>query len=68
MLTLKNSGDDTNKSQFMITLDKAQTLNGYNNVIGELIEGEKVLSVIEASATRHGHFADEIKIERCGTK
>ena len=68
MLTLRNNGDNTNKSRFMITLDRTENLNGYNNVIGELVQGDSVLKEIESALTRHGGSTEELLITECGKR
>ena len=47
MITMANDGENGNGSQFHITLGKADFLDGYNQVVGELVEGDSVLSEIE---------------------
>ena len=44
ILSLRSFGNDSNSSQFLITLDRTENLNGYNNVIGELVSGDDVLT------------------------
>ena len=68
MLTLRNSGDNSNSSRFMITLDRTENLNGYQNVIGEIVSGEEVLAEIEKNLTRHGHAKEELIISACGKR
>jgi peptidylprolyl isomerase len=46
-LTLVNDGENGNGHEFMITLGKADYLDGYNVVVGELVEGEDVLAAAE---------------------
>ena len=48
------NGDSQNGTKFMITLDNAETLNGYNQVIGELVQGDEVLHEVEKSLERSG--------------
>ena len=68
-LTMANDGENANGSEFMITLgSSADVLDGYHTVFGELVEGEEVLSQVEAHLTRHGTFDSEIKIDECGTR
>ena len=67
-LTLNNSGDSSNGSAFYITLDKADYLDGYHQVIGELVEGDEVLRQAEESLDRLGSTSAEIKIENSGTR
>ena len=67
-LTLVNDGENANGHEFMITLDKADMLDGYHVVVGELVEGDDVLRAAESSLTRHGTVIDEIRIENSGTR
>ena len=69
MLTLANEGDNSNGCEFLITLgESANVLDGYNVVLGELVQGEDVLSKVEESVSRLGSLKQEIKIEDCGTR
>ncbi len=47
LLAMANSGPDTNGSQFFITLDAADWLDGLHTVFGEVIEGDDVLAAIQ---------------------
>ncbi len=47
LLAMANSGPDTNGSQFFITFDAAEHLNGNHVVFGEVIEGDDVLAAID---------------------
>jgi peptidylprolyl isomerase len=67
-LTLVNDGENANGHEFMITLGKADQLDGYNVLVGELIEGESVLDEAEDCLSRHGYTTDVLKIENCGTR
>ena len=68
MLTMANEGQNSNGSEFLITLGKADVLDGYNVAFGELVEGDHVLDEVEKSLSRQGHFTSEIKIEASGTR
>ncbi len=64
-----NDGENANGSEFTITLgDAANVLDGYQTVIGELVEGADVLTKAEASINRFGTLDHTIKIEDCGSK
>ena len=67
-LTLANDGDNSNGSEFLITLGKADILDGYHQLVGELVEGEEVLRQAEESVSRLGTNTDEIRIENSGTR
>ena len=47
LLAMANSGPDTNGSQFFITFDAAEHLNGNHTVFGEVIEGDEILATLE---------------------
>lgn len=47
LLAMANSGPDTNGSQFFITFDAAEHLNGNHTVFGEVVEGIELLDTIE---------------------
>jgi peptidylprolyl isomerase len=66
ILSMANSGPDTNSSQFFVTFTATPWLNGHHCVFGEMIEGEEVLASIEAEGTRDGAPKSEIRIVDCG--
>ena len=66
LLSMANSGPDTNGSQFFITFVECPWLDGYNNVFGELVEGQDVLTQIEKFGSRDGTPKAEISIVECG--
>ena len=69
MITFNNDGENSNGSEFLITLsDTANLLDGYHSVIGELVEGGDVLDKAEQSLNRHGKLDHSIKIEDCGSR
>ena len=43
ILTMVNDGPHANGSQFAITFGEAAWLDGYHNVVGELVEGDNLL-------------------------
>ena len=51
LLSMANSGPDTNGSQFFITFDSAHHLDGKHVVFGEVVKGWDVLDAIEAMKT-----------------
>uniref|UniRef100_A0A3B3SB16 Peptidyl-prolyl cis-trans isomerase E n=1 Tax=Paramormyrops kingsleyae TaxID=1676925 RepID=A0A3B3SB16_9TELE len=48
-LSMANSGPNTNGSQFFLTCDKTDWLDGKHVVFGELMEGQEVLRAMEVS-------------------
>ncbi|CAI2381929.1 unnamed protein product [Moneuplotes crassus] len=67
LLTMLNSGENSNGSQFSITFNKTNWLDGYNVVFGELVEGEDVLSQIEDVGSRSGETEEKIHISASGS-
>jgi len=68
-LSFANDGENANGSEILITLgDAANVLDGYNTVIGQLVEGEDVLAKAESSLNRHGSLDHTITIDDCGTR
>ena len=51
LLSMANSGPDTNGSQFFITFEAAPHLDGKHVVFGEVVKGWEVLDAIEAMKT-----------------
>lgn len=51
ILSMANSGPDTNGSQFFITLKETPWLNGMHTVFGEVVEGLEVVDSIGAVET-----------------
>lgn len=47
LLAMANAGPGTNGSQFFITFDATDWLNGMHTIFGQVIEGEDVLSKIQ---------------------
>ena len=69
IISFNNDGENANGSEFLITLGEVgNVLDGYHSVIGELVEGQDVLSQAEQSLNRLGSFDHSIKIEDCGTR
>ena len=66
LLSMANAGPNTNGSQFFITFDKTEWLNGAHAVFGELIEGDDILKTLEAGGSRTGQPHHIYVIEDCG--
>ena len=55
ILSMANSGANTNKSQFFITYAKQPHLNNLNTVFGHVIDGMDTLDAMERSAVGRKH-------------
>ena len=67
-LTLPNDGENCGGSEFTITFGAASYLDGYQNVFGELVEGQRVLDALEAGVDRHGAINEDFTITASGSK
>ena len=68
LLTMVNEGPHSNGSQFAITFGEATFLDGYQNVVGELVEGDSLLKQIEDSCCREGKVHAKWTISAAGQK
>lgn len=66
VLSMANSGANTNGSQFFICFNKTSWLDGRHVVFGELVEGLDVLTKIEKYGTESGTPTAKIIITDCG--
>ncbi|KAK1340168.1 hypothetical protein QTO34_018732 [Cnephaeus nilssonii] len=66
LLSMANSGPNTNGSQFFLTCDKTDWLDGKHVVFGEVTEGLDVLRQIEAQGSKDGKPKEKVIISGCG--
>ena len=66
LLSMANSGKDTNGSQFFITTKETSWLNGKHVVFGEVLEGYEVVKKIEAVGNPSGTPAKRVVIADSG--
>uniref|UniRef100_A0A8C5I2L8 Peptidyl-prolyl cis-trans isomerase E n=1 Tax=Gouania willdenowi TaxID=441366 RepID=A0A8C5I2L8_GOUWI len=65
-LSMANSGSNTNGSQFFITTDKTDWLDGKHVVFGDMVEGMDVLRAMEAQGAKDGKPKQKVIISDCG--
>ncbi|KAM0708931.1 hypothetical protein Q7P35_002967 [Cladosporium inversicolor] len=66
VLSMANSGPNTNGCQFFILTAPAPHLNGKHVVFGKVVEGLDVVRKVENVRTRDERPAQEVAIAQCG--
>lgn len=66
ILSMANSGPNTNSSQFMITTMKANWLDDKQVVFGKVIEGMDVVNKLMVYGTADGGTKGKVYIKDCG--
>ena len=66
VVSMANSGADTNGSQFFITFQKTPWLDGKHVVFGEVIDGFETLHKMEAQGTPKGTPKKSVVIRQAG--
>ena len=66
VLSMGNSGKNSNGSQFFLTFDKAPQCDGKHVIFGELVSGFEILDAVEQFGTVEGEPTVPISITDCG--
>ncbi|KAF9764451.1 Peptidyl-prolyl cis-trans isomerase [Nosema granulosis] len=66
LLSMANSGPDSNGSQFFITFAPTSWLDGAHVVFGEVTEGLELLVELEKVGSRSGKVSKDVCIANCG--
>jgi len=66
ILSMANSGPNTNGSQFFLTLDKTEWLDNKHVVFGQLLAGLDVLRKVEKYGTKAGKPTEKLIVSACG--
>lgn len=65
-LSMANSGPNTNGSQFFLTTEKTDWLDGKHVVFGNVVEGMDVVRKMEAVGSQSGKTSKKVMIDSCG--
>ena len=66
VLSMANSGPNTNSSQFFLCTAKTEWLDGKHVVFGHVVEGMEVVRKMEKSGTQSGKTSRPVMVEDCG--
>ncbi len=66
VLSMANSGPNTNGSQFFLCTASTSWLDGKHVVFGQVVDGYEVVKAMEATGSRSGATSFEVSIADCG--
>ena len=66
ILSMANSGSNTNGSQFFLCTNKTPHLDGRHVVFGTVVDGYEVVKLIESYGSRSGSPSAKIIIKKSG--
>ena len=66
MLSMANSGKNTNGSQFFLTTAVTPWLDGAHTVFGQAVNGTKTILAMEKTGTSSGNVKNVVQITDCG--
>ena len=66
VLSMANTGPDTNGSQFFITAAKTEWLDGKHVVFGQVVAGMDVVRKMERAGTSSGKPTARVAVAACG--
>ncbi|XP_064456104.1 peptidyl-prolyl cis-trans isomerase E-like [Ornithodoros turicata] len=66
VLSMANSGPNTNSSQFFLTTGRTEWLDGKHVVFGQVVSGMEIVKKMEACGCSSGKVSKRVQIANCG--